>query len=309
VLWLGALIAVLALVAGLAGVLQSGGPGLTAVTTVRGDAAQLLGHGLYRYDTAFSGASFRGTDVVNIVLAVPALVVCLVLYRRGSVRGALALVGIITYFLYTYANVALGAAYNPLFLVYATLLSAGFYALVLLLRSLDLGALGSDALGRLPRRLPAVFFIVAGVLTTAVWLMPLVEALASGAPPARMDTYTTAVTFALDLALIVPACFVTARLLLRRAALGYLTAAALLGIIVLLGPNFIAQTISQVRAGVEFSGAEVAGPIGGFGAVAAAGIVVSVAILRRLPGRCASPPAARTAAAGAAKAPDAPLTV
>ena len=285
VLWLGVLIAVLALVAGLAGVLQSGGAGPTSVTTVRGDDAQLLGEGLYRYDTTFTGAAFRGTDAVNVVLGVPALLVCLVLYRRGSLRGALALTGVVAYFLYIYSSMALSAAYNPLFLVYVAALSASFYALVLLLRSIDLGALGTSGLAKLPQRLPGVFFIVAGLMTAVVWLMPLVEALAAGGPPDRMDTYSTAVTFALDLALIVPACFVTARLLLRRAALGYLVAAALLGIIVFLGPNFVAQTISQVWAGVEFTPAEVVGPIGGFGSVAVAAVWVSVAILRRLPAR------------------------
>jgi hypothetical protein len=285
VLALGALIATLVLVSSLTGILQAGGPGLTDVTTVRGDSAQLLGQGLYRHDTTFNGAGFRGTDFVNVFLGVPALIVCLVLYRRGSPRAALALTGVVTYFLYVYANVALGAAYNPLFLLYAALLSTAFYALVLLLRSIDLDTLGRAGLGRLPRRLPGVFFIVAGVMTAAVWLLPLAQAQSTGMPPARMDTYTTLVTYALDLALIVPACFIAARLLLRRAALGYLVAASLLGVIIFLGPNFVVQTLLQIRAGVDFTAGEVAGPIGGFGAVAVAALVVTVAILRRLPGR------------------------
>jgi hypothetical protein len=283
VLWLGALIAVLALVVSLTGLLQGGGPGPTTVTTVRGDQAELLGHGLYRYDTAFSGAGFRGTDAVNVVLAVPALLVCLGLYRRGSLRGAVALIGAVTYFLYVYANLALGAAYNSLFLLYVALVGAGFYALVLLLRSLDLAAIGVPALARLPRRGPAAFFLAAGLVTAVVWLLPLVTALAEGGAPSRMDTYTTAVTFALDLAVIMPACFIASRLLLRGAALGYLVAAALLGVIVLLGPTFVAQTISQLRAGIAFSAGEAAGPIAGFGLVAAFGVWVSVLILRRLP--------------------------
>jgi hypothetical protein len=165
---------------------------------------------------------------------------------------------------------------------------AGFYALVVLLRSIDLAALAGPALERLPRRGPAAFFLVAGLMTAVVWLLPLVTALLNGEPPSRMDTYTTEVTFALDLALILPACLITARLLLRRAPLGYVVAVALLGIIVLLGPNFVAQTISQLRAGVEFTGGEAVGPIAGFGTVAAFGVWVLVAILRRIPGRRAA---------------------
>ena len=109
-----------------------------------------------------------------------------------------------------------------------------------------------------------------------------------------MDTYATAVTFALDLAIIMPACFVTARLLGRRAPLGYVAAAAPLGIIVLLGPSFVAQTLSQVQAGVEFTAGEAIGPIAGFGTVAVFGLWVLVAILRRVPGRQVAAAAAGT---------------
>lgn len=75
------------------------------------------------------------------------------------------------------------------------------------------------------------------------------------------------------------------RLVLRRSALGHLIEAALLGIIVLLGPNFVAQTISQLRAGVEFSAGEAVGPVAGLGLVAGFGVWVFALILRRLPGR------------------------
>jgi hypothetical protein len=77
---------------------------------------------------------------------------------------------------------------------------------------------------------------------------------------------------------------VTARLLSRRAPLGYVAAAALLGIIVLLGPNFVAQTLSQLQAGVEFTAGEAIGPLAGFGTVAVVGLWVLVAILRQVPG-------------------------
>lgn len=288
VLVLGALIVVLVLFVSLAGMLLDGGAGATEVRTVRGDAALLLGQGLYRHDTAFSGAGFRGTDYINVFLGVPALIASLLLYGRGSVRGGLALAGVVAYFLYVYANLALGAAYNPLFLAYVALLSASSFALVLLTRSLGGECLGA-ALARLPRRLPAVFFIVAGLVTSVVWLLPLVQALAAGDAPARMGTSSTPVTYALDLAFIVPACFITARLVLRRAALGYVLAAALLGIVVFLGPGFCAQTVMQVRAGVLFTPGEMLGPIGGFGLVAAAAAWVSIALLAALPANRSAP--------------------
>lgn len=295
---LGAIVAALALVAALAGLLWGGGDGASAFTTLRGDTMQVYGRGLYEHDSAFVGAGFRGSDIVTVALGVPLLVTGLVFYRRGSLRGGLALAGGLTYVLYVYASLALSAQFNPLFLVYVALFGASFYGLVLLLRAIDLAALPAAVVGRLPRRGPAAFMVAGGLVTTLVWLMPAASALTSGAVPDRSEGYTTAVTIALDLAVIAPACFVCGALLLRRAPLGYLLAFPLLGIIVMLGPGFVAQTWWQVAAGVAFATAEMAGSIGGFGLVAAFAVWVSVAILRRLPGR-----GARTAAtAGTARA-------
>jgi len=43
----------------------------------------------------------------------------MILYQRGSMGGQLLLTGTLGYFLYLYASMALGAAYNRLFVVYS----------------------------------------------------------------------------------------------------------------------------------------------------------------------------------------------
>ena len=284
VLALGAVVGALALLAALAGILWTGGEGATTVTAARGDTVGLYGEGLYQHDTTFVGAGFRGSDVVTATLGVPLLLSGLWLYRRGSLRGGLVLAGAFAYVLYVYASLALSAQFNELFLVYVTLFSASFYAVVLLMRSLDLSGLPSAVMEGLPRRSPAAFMFTGGAVTALVWLAPSIAALLDGGVPDRSEGYTTAVTIALDLAIIVPACFICGALLLRRAPLGYLLAFPLLGIIVMLGPGFVAQTWWQSAAGVEFTAAEVAGPIGGFGLVALFAVWVAVAVLRRLSG-------------------------
>lgn len=47
-----------------------------------------------------------------LFLGIPLLVVSIVLYQRGSLAGVLLLTGILGYFLYVYASMALGAAYK-----------------------------------------------------------------------------------------------------------------------------------------------------------------------------------------------------
>ena len=283
VVWLGILVLVLGVVATLAGLLTGGGPGEREFTTVRGATADIYGRGLYEYDTVFSGAGQRGTDVITLALGVPLLLACLWLYARGSLRGGLLLVGAFSYFLYVYASITLGYAFNGFFLVYVALFAASFYGLIMAMRSIDLGALAEPTLASLPRRGPAAFMFFSGVVVLGVWLQPVVAALLDGDAPARMDSYTTAMTYALDLAVIAPALFISGVLLLGGRPMGYVTAFPLLGIILLLGPAIAAQTVSQTRAGIELTPGEQIGPVAGFLFVCAWAVWTIVSVLRRLP--------------------------
>lgn len=167
------LIALLALVAagaGLAG--QDGAP--TTFTTIRGETATLYGRGLYRHDSLMAGSGYLGQDAVVLFLGIPLLLLATYQYRRGSLRGGLLLSGILGFFLYVYASMAFGAAYNPLFLLYVALFSASLYAFVLTVTSIDLKALPTFIDQQIPRRGPAIFMFAGGLITLFVWGMPLV---------------------------------------------------------------------------------------------------------------------------------------
>jgi hypothetical protein len=285
----GAVIALSLVVAGLA-LVASGlalfwqdGPRPIPFRTVRGDTVQLYGHGLYQYDTLFFGAGNRGTDVVTLFVAVPLLLVCLVLYRRGSLRGRLLLIGILTYVLYVYASLAFGTAYNALFLVYVAVFSASLFALLLTFTSIDQEAFESRHSSRLPSRGPAVFMFASAAVLIVVWLgLGLLPAMMAGRPPKLLDSYTTVATYVLDLGIITPATFITGLLLLRRKALGYLMTFSLLGIILMLVPTIIAQTVSQLSAGVSLTPGEIVGPVGGFVLLGLFAAWVLIALLRQI---------------------------
>ena len=134
--WLCILIAVMAASAAAAGLFWENGSAPSSFVTLRGETARIFGRGLYRYGSLFSGANYRGQDAVTLFLGVPLLVLASAFYRRGSLKGGLLLTGILAFFLYADASMALGAAYNPLFLLYVALLSAGFLALALTLSSI-----------------------------------------------------------------------------------------------------------------------------------------------------------------------------
>jgi hypothetical protein len=264
VLVLSGVVAVLTAIAAAAGLFFKDDGAPLAFSTLRGQTAQIYGRGLYRYDTLFFAAGFKGQDAVALFAGVPLLVLAVVLYRRGSVGGQLLLTGMLGYLVYLYASMALGAAYNRLFLLYIAILAGALFAFIHVFSTVDLDAIAAQLPAGLPRRGLAVFMFAAGAVTLVVWGAPLVAALLQGKPPDRMDSYTTMVTYALDLAIITPSTFLCAVLVLRGNLLGYVIAAPLLTLIVLLAPQIILSTILQRAAGVPLTSGEMIGPVAGF---------------------------------------------
>lgn len=281
VVWLTSVVAALAAFASLTGLFWQDGRGRTNATSVRGEEVELYGEGLYRHDTVFVGAASRGTDVVTLAVGIPLLVAALVLVRRGSARGALLLVGAIAYFLYVYASRSFGNAYNGLFLVYVALFSASLFALLLAVRSIEVQT-PNVRLGPRVRRVLAAFLLVCAAVTSVVWLGPIFDSLARGDAPELLDTYTTPITEALDVGVIVPTLVVTAFLISRHAGGGYVPAVALLVLLVLIAVTIVAQTAFQVAAELSFTTGEIVGPISGFVILAAIAVWLLVRLLSAL---------------------------
>jgi hypothetical protein len=272
--------AILAAIAAGVGLLWDGGTAPTSVTSIRGDTVQLFGHGLYRYDTLLVGAGFRGVDLVILVIGVPLLLAATVLHRRGSLRGHLLLTGALAFFLYDYASMAVGAAYNELFLVYIALVATCLFGFVIAFATVDLDRLGAAVAPTLRVRVIAGFLFITFAGLAVLWLGPIVAGLADGKPPAILGTYTTIVTFVVDLAVVAPAILLAGLLILRRLAIGYLLASTVLVITLLLAPALIAMTVFQLGAGVTFTPGEVVGPVASFTVIGVIGMALAVVLLR-----------------------------
>lgn len=283
VVWLSILIVILSLITASVGLFWQEDSNPFIFTSVRGDTVEIYGQGLYRYDSCLIGAGNRGVDALILFLGIPLLVVSVLLYCHGSLKGGLLLIGVLSYFLYVYATLALGASYNDLFLVYVTLFSASFYAILLLFKSVDIQALSSYFLTRLLGKSIVVLLFFTGLLTLVVWLESPVRSLVQGQPPELLGNSTTLVTHALDLAIIVPALFLSGVLILRQEPIGYLIAFPLLFIIAMLGPGVIAMTASQLLAGISFSTSEIVGFIAGFIILGLSAIWFIIVFLRNLP--------------------------
>jgi hypothetical protein len=204
------------------------------------------------------------------------------LYRRGSLRGALVLAGAVTYFLYVYASRSLGNAYNGVFLAYIALFSMSLFALLSVVVSVDHRVVGAQLGADRPRRGLAGFLLASGVVTAAVWLLPLLSSAARSDAPKYLDTYTTTVTDVLDLGVIVPVLFIAAILILRRSAMGYMLTVVMIVLLLLVAATIIVGTVFQAAADVSFTTGEIVGPIAGFLILGAIGIVLLARLLREI---------------------------
>ncbi|WP_152191895.1 hypothetical protein [Georgenia satyanarayanai] len=183
---------------------------------------------------------------------------------RGSFRAALLLPGAFGWFLYVYATMAVRTAFGSLFLVYTALFGVSLWGAALALRSVwstPVRALPGRAL---PRREVGALLVVTGVATGVIWLGPMAGAQLAGQLPARLETHTTAVAVALALAVVPPAVLVVGVLVLRERSSGYVAAVPLLVLGTFLAPMIVAQTVSQLAAGIELTRAEVVGQLSGF---------------------------------------------
>jgi hypothetical protein len=204
-------------------------------------------------------------------------------WRRGSWRAGVALAGVLAVFLYNAASMAFSAAYNPLFLLYVALLGASFLAFVLSFVGLDHQGLAAGASERWPRRGLAIFLCVAGLAPLTLWLGDVVGSLAAGRVPELLGSYTTAYTYAVDLAIVVPAVYLAAYLLWRRSPLGYALAATMLVLLVSVGVGVVATTVAQTAVGIVFSTGQLIGLIGSWVVLGALAVAFTVAQLRALP--------------------------
>ena len=276
------LIAILAAAAALVGLFTQGGAGPSVFTTIRGQTVELYGLGLYQFDTTFFATTFKGGDVVTLVLGIPLLIVAFVLYRRNLLRGGLLLLSAIPYFIYIGASMTFSAAFNSAFLLYVALLSVSFFTFLTVLSAIDSNILPRHVLSGFPHRGLAIFLFIAGLGTFFLWLSDLIGPLLTGSAPANLGPYTTMFTHGFDSAIIVPALLLTGILLLQRKPIGYLFAAPFLVFCAQIGFTVIAATICQTLAGLRFPLGVYIGMIGSWVILGAFAIGLSIRYFRNI---------------------------
>lgn len=202
---------------------------LTAATAATMATASAVGvfatDWLYR-DNALITATFRGQDMVTLVVAVPLLLVSLVLEMRGSPRGRVLWLGMLFYSMYSYLFYAVAAAFNQFFLLYVATFGLPLYALLFSVPRVDVTRLGSAMGGRVARVVAITYTSVVAAGLGLLWVgISLSYLVTKDVPQPIVDSgHPTGVVFAVDLVFIVPPMLLAAIWLARRQALGWLLA-------------------------------------------------------------------------------------
>lgn len=280
--WLVPLIAILAVVIAGVGLFSQGGDGAFSFRTVYGDTVEIYGQGIYRHDTSFVAALFKGTDVITLFVSLPLLLVGYLSYRHGSLRGSIFLIGMLLYFFYVGVTYTFSVIFNSLFLFYTALFSAGLFATIFALTNVDTQYLASKVTSNMPSRGIAIFLFVAGLGTLLLWLSELIVPIMTGQAPVNLGPYTTMFTHGFDSAVITPATVVTGIYLLKRKPLGYLLAAPLLILCTIIGVTVVAQTVSQTLAGFVFPIGVYIGMIGSWVVMGAFAVGLAISFFRNI---------------------------
>jgi hypothetical protein len=280
--WLIPMLAILAAIIASVGLFSQGGDGPFLFTTIHGNTVEVYGQGIYRHDSTFVAALFRGTDAITLFVSIPLLLISYWFYRRGSMKGNILMIGMLTYFLYIGVTYTFSAVFNSLFLFYVALFSLSLFTTIIALTKFDIQLLTNKVNSGMPHRGMAIFMIIAGLGTLMLWLSDLIGPLMTGQAPTNLGPYTTMFTHGFDSAVITPATVITGLYLLRRKPLGYLLVAPLLILCTLIGIVVIAQTISQASVGIVFPIGVYIGMIGSWVVMGAFAVGLTISFFRNL---------------------------
>lgn len=231
-------------------IISNQGQGEYEYQSIFGETVSIYGKGLYSHESVSMAAQAIAQDYVTLFLGVPLLLLSFYLYRKGSLKGSLLLTGTLGYFLYTYASYSFLSMYNSLFLIYVALMSASFFAFILMMMSFDVENLPLFFSEKMPVKFLGGFLLFVSFVFGMMWTGKLGFPLLSNTPPADLQHYTTFVIQALDLGFVVPAGLLAGILLIMRKPFGYLLAPVIIIKEITLLTALTAMILLQLKAGV-----------------------------------------------------------
>ena len=202
-------------------------------------------------------------DIANLGIASPAMLILAALALRGSLRGYLLWLGVVTFMVYNYVIYTFSIPFGLLFLLWVAVLGLCIFAVIGGVTAIDHRAVMACYTSRRAVTVVAWFLIITALLFGLLWLSEDVPALLGGANPQSVIDMGLPINpvHILDLAFFLPAVIITSVMLLQRKPLGFALAPAFITFLILTGIPILITPIVQAARG-ETAGWGVVFPIG-----------------------------------------------
>jgi len=252
---------------------------LTLVLAVVATGVGLFVPAFYR-DAEVLLPQLYGQDLLTLAVSVPALAIALYSAYQGSLRGYVVWLGVTGYLLYTYASYAFLTAFNELYLVYVALFALTLFTLIGGIARIDPTVLKGALDGHSVRGYVAFQALVAGLLAL-MWLADVGPAsLAGTRPPSIAETtLPVPVIQSLDLSVVIPSFALSAALLWKQRAWGYVFTSVLLVKGTTLGLAVLAMIVFMLQDGQSVPLPQIVL----FAVLSLTGLVLVVRFIRAIP--------------------------
>lgn len=175
------------------------------------------------YPTEKLSIGFISTDLLNLVVGLPVLLVSMWLTRKGKLTGLLCWPGALFYVLYIYTSY-LAIPVSVLIIPYIFLITLSAYSIIRIIASIDGDIVRQRLDGVIPVKTTGSILTSIAVLVIVYQIVRIVTVLINQTTPDNLEL----VQWIDDLVVGCPALLIGGYLLLRRKALGYVAGAGLL---------------------------------------------------------------------------------
>jgi hypothetical protein len=221
------ILTLLVMVTAIIGVFFRGEMIAVEVQSVRGETYRMITNGIYRFNSERMVAEGVGWNIFTLFIACPAMLVLLPHIFRGSDRAKVLSIGILAYFFYQYLMYSVGWAFGPLLVPFIFIYSISLSVVFWILSTLDTGSIAEQIKTGFPRAGIITLCLVIAAMLILMWTKRIIAGLTGDWENAMLSGQTTLTVQALDLGLIVPFALITAILVWKRKALGYLLSVVL----------------------------------------------------------------------------------
>jgi hypothetical protein len=214
----------------------------------------ILVEDIYSREVPEYAAQGVGQDLINLLVVMPILFVSAILIQKGSRLWQFVWLGSLIYTVYSYSTYCFGVHFNALFLVYCGILGLSFYLLMGFLITMNAKEIKGWFDDKMPIKMPTTFLFIVAALFYFIWLSEIIPSLINGEVPELVKEYgmLTNPIHVMDLALALPGVIISALLLRKKHALGYVLVPAFIIFIIVM-----AIAIGGIIAVMNFRGFDV----------------------------------------------------